>query len=379
MKNTRTLISSSIVSIIIMVLGMFMLCMSRAPRISFDEPLVEGGGVENDSAGVDEDDFLSLLGEENNQTTATENNGESASKEDDFLSLLNEDEANTNTYTPDQSTESGDEGLDEILGLLEADDTAGSENPGNISDSADTENLSNNDDSDWLEALTATESKETTSTQPGGTGSAEQLSTDQLAKEVEQLEGVLAEKTTTAKNLQTEISQYDQRIVADQTKSSSAEGKRTPIQTASYYESTPAEKSSYQANKAVSRTYEGSSYDNAYNTALDLFQNHQYPEAINAFYELLQQNPNHPLADNSQYWIGECRYAQGKYYQAVAEFNKVFAYDTPDKQDDAQLMLGLTYLKLGELGAARIEFDWLVSCYASSEYVSTAHRYLGQY
>jgi len=112
---------------------------------------------------------------------------------------------------------------------------------------------------------------------------------------------------------------------------------------------------------------------------LSLFQNHQYDQAIDAFFQLLQQDPRHSLADNCQYWLGECRFAQGKYYHAVAEFNKVFAYDVPDKQDDAQLMLGLAYLKLGEMSSARTEFDWLVSCYASSEYVNTAHRYLGQF
>lgn len=372
MKNTRTLISSSIVSIIIMVLGMFMLCMSRAPKISFDEPLIEGGGVEYDSVDVNDNDFLNLLSEENDDMSLTDNTMESAS-DDDFLSLLNEGEEDTISY--DQSSESGDEGLDEIMSLLELDDGAGSEN---LSKTDDSEILSDSDDSDWLQALTAEESAETTP-QSSDSGNTEVESIDLLSREVEHLENVLAEKNHTAENLQAEINQYDQQIDQSQRAGTASGGNKTVVQPTSYYEPTPATEPGYNADTEVTRAYTGGGYDESYNTALDLFQNHQYPQSVSAFYQLLQQNPNHPLADNCQYWIGESRYAQEKYYQAVAEFNKVFAYDAPDKQDDAQLMLGLTYLKLGELGSARIEFDWLVSCYASSEYVSTANRYLGQF
>ncbi len=63
MKNTRTLISSSLVSLIIVLLGMFMLCMSQAPRISFDEPLVEGGGVASDSVNSEDQELINMLGD----------------------------------------------------------------------------------------------------------------------------------------------------------------------------------------------------------------------------------------------------------------------------------------------------------------------------
>ena len=210
MKNTRTLISSSIVSIIIMVLGMFMLCMSRAPKISFDEPLIEGGGVEYDSVDVNDDDFLSLLAdEESDDMTFTEDNAESVS-DDDFLSLLNEVEEGTTTY--DQSSESGDEGLDEILSLLELDENAGSEN---LSKDDESEIVSDSDDSDWLQALTEAESAETT-TQASQSEYSEMESIDQLSKEVEHLESVLAEKNATAENLQAEITQFDQQSIQSQ-------------------------------------------------------------------------------------------------------------------------------------------------------------------
>lgn len=363
MKNTRTLISSSIVSFIIMILGLFMLCMSRAPKITFDEPLIEGGGVEYDSVGVQDQDFLSLLNEANDEKTLMEDTEQSTSSDDDFLSLLNENDLNSNSN--DQSFESGDEGMEEILRLLELDDDTGSEK------------LNKTEETDWLQELEAIESNGTSS-QPGETSSSEKESIDQLSKEVEKLEEVLSNKTTQVESLQVAINQYDQRIGDTQQQSFSGRD-RTSIRTVSHYEATSTEPSSYDNYSGSSDNYISGDFEESYNTALEMFQNHQYQQAIDGFFRLLLQNLRHPLADNCQYWIGECRYAQGKYYQAVVEFNKVFVYDAPDKQDDAQLMLGLTFMKMGELNSARSELDWLVSCYSSSEYVNTAHRYLGQF
>ena len=370
MKNTRTLISSSLVSIIIVVLGLFMLCMSRAPQLTFDEPLVEGGGVESDTLAAGDEDFLSLLNDDSG-TTSTDNNQQDSSNEDDFLSLLGGDDTNSNTSN--SSSESSDEGMDEILRLLDLDEDTTSQDQTGA------------DDNEFLSLLNEEQPGETTTQ---STDLEEMLSDpssnspgvdeiDGLSQEVERLEGVLANKTTTVDSLQTEIDQYDQQLSATSNQNTSS-GHKTTVQPVGYYESAASRKSGYNTATDYGEAYSGGDYEGSYNTALSLFQGHQYEPAVEAFFELLQQDSRHPLADNCQYWLGECRFAQGKYYQAVVEFNKVFAYDAPDKQDDAQLMLGLAYMKLGELTSARSEFDWLVDCYASSEYVNTANRYLTQ-
>ncbi len=367
MKNTRTLISSSLVSLIIILLGMFMLCMSRAPQINFDEPLVEGGGVKSDSAGVDDQDFLNMLNDSNDNLALTDNYGDSISNDDDFLSLLEDNNESTTSYQQSSSSNSSDEGMDEILRLLELDDSGGSQSQ------------SNADDSDTLEDLLAADNAESAN-QPDVSTSSQQLSSvDELSKEIEQLEGMLSEKTSQAENLQNEINNFDQKINEYQRQGPARNSKRTPVRTVSNYQSIPSIESSNNYGSTFSGANISDDYEDAYNTALDLYRNHDYQQAIATFFQLLQRNPRHQLADNCQYWIGECRYAQGKFYQAVVEFNKVFAYDAPDKQDDAQLMLGLAYLNLGEINNARTEFDWLVSCYYSSEYVNTATRYLGQF
>jgi TolA-binding protein len=113
-----------------------------------------------------------------------------------------------------------------------------------------------------------------------------------------------------------------------------------------------------------------------YQDALDDVYAHRYETAIEKLTGLLLTDRGSDLADNSQYWIGECYFALGNYQQALAEFEKVFAFETNNKADDAQFMIGMTYLKLGDTELAEIEFNSLLSFYENSEYIAQAERKL---
>ncbi len=122
-------------------------------------------------------------------------------------------------------------------------------------------------------------------------------------------------------------------------------------------------------------SYDGN-YESQYKQALDLFHNRQYQQAIQVFQQLVNQNPNHPLADNAQYWIGESYFALGQYQKAIIEFEKVFLFDQSNKNDYAQYKLGLCYYLLGNKQRARAEFQKLIDRYPRSELVAKARRYL---
>ncbi len=115
-----------------------------------------------------------------------------------------------------------------------------------------------------------------------------------------------------------------------------------------------------------------------YEEAFQTYNNRHYKEAIQKFRELLQENPNTSLSDNCQYWIGECYYSLGKYDQAIIEFEKVFTFPHSNKEDDAQLKIGMTYMKLGNKQRAKDAFKTLIEKYPKSEYVSLAKRFLSQ-
>jgi tol-pal system protein YbgF len=114
-----------------------------------------------------------------------------------------------------------------------------------------------------------------------------------------------------------------------------------------------------------------------YQDALDAFRRRSYRDAISAFQSLADSNPRHALASNCHYWTGECYNALGDYRSALGEFKTVLTYSSSYKLDDALIMSGLCYLKLGDNTTARSQFQELVSQYPQSEYAPKAMRYLG--
>ncbi len=87
---------------------------------------------------------------------------------------------------------------------------------------------------------------------------------------------------------------------------------------------------------------------------------------------------HHSLADNAQYWIGECYFALGDYRAAILAFEKVFTFKQSNKNDYAQYKLGLCYYKLGDKKRARQEFQNLLDNYPDSPLVEKARKYLMQ-
>ena len=56
-----------------------------------------------------------------------------------------------------------------------------------------------------------------------------------------------------------------------------------------------------------------------YASAMASFRSEDYRQAVLEFRELVDRFPQHPLASNSQYWIGEVSYRQRDFRQALVE------------------------------------------------------------
>lgn len=121
-----------------------------------------------------------------------------------------------------------------------------------------------------------------------------------------------------------------------------------------------------------------SEYGAYYQDALDDYYVRNYGRSIRKFRELLARGGSSQLIDNCQYWIGEAYFAQGNYYQAIAEFQKVLALGGNNKSNDAQLMIGIAYMKAGENELARSELNALMTFAGSSSSAKKAMRYLKQ-
>ncbi len=120
-----------------------------------------------------------------------------------------------------------------------------------------------------------------------------------------------------------------------------------------------------------------SEYAASYQDALNDIYARRFNEGIAKFRQLLKFQDTDKLADNCQYWIGEAHYAQGNYEASIAEFEKVFAFDDNNKIDDAQFMIGLAYIKIGDPTIAQLELKNLMAFYQDSEYYARAEREFG--
>ena len=111
-----------------------------------------------------------------------------------------------------------------------------------------------------------------------------------------------------------------------------------------------------------------------YEAARGLYDDRQYDKAVKEFAAILNSAPSSDLADNAQYWIGECYYGMGRFRQALTEFTKIFVYRNTEKDDDAQLKIARCYLSLGEKDRALMALRKLIDEYPESEYVANARR-----
>ncbi len=82
---------------------------------------------------------------------------------------------------------------------------------------------------------------------------------------------------------------------------------------------------------------------------------------------MLNQHPGGRLAPNARYWLGECYYAQGRFREAAAEFQRCASdYPQSAKAPDALLTLSYSYDRLGEGPQAMAALDQLLSRYPRS-------------
>lgn len=108
-------------------------------------------------------------------------------------------------------------------------------------------------------------------------------------------------------------------------------------------------------------------YTKLYDTAYDDYSRKSYSLARNGFEEYLKQFPDTDLADNAQYWIGECYYSEGNYEEAAATFKKVITmYPTGNKVPRAMLKAGYALLQLGKRDQGRDMFHQVIDAYPLS-------------
>ena len=116
-----------------------------------------------------------------------------------------------------------------------------------------------------------------------------------------------------------------------------------------------------------------------YASAMASFRSDQHGQAALEFRELVDRFPQHPLASNSQYWVGEAYYRQRDFRQALVEFQKLAdGYPQSAQVPEALLKLGLCHRALKDTAAARESFERVVKGYPGTDAASQARTLLSQ-
>lgn len=94
-----------------------------------------------------------------------------------------------------------------------------------------------------------------------------------------------------------------------------------------------------------------------YNLAMSLIRKDDYVGAEQAFSQFLDQNRQHGLAGNAQYWLGETFYVRGDYNNAASAFlNGYQNYPDSSKGADNLLKLGMTLGRMDQIEEACTTF-----------------------
>lgn len=116
-----------------------------------------------------------------------------------------------------------------------------------------------------------------------------------------------------------------------------------------------------------------------YSQAFQLFRAGDYQAAKEKFGRYLELYPDTDLADNAQFWLGECYYAEEKYSEAIAAYEKTIKqYPQSDKVSSALLKEGMAFVELGDEIAAKILLKKVIKEYPESNQAQIAQSRLNQ-
>ncbi|MGC9518800.1 MAG: tol-pal system protein YbgF [Desulfuromonadaceae bacterium] len=118
-----------------------------------------------------------------------------------------------------------------------------------------------------------------------------------------------------------------------------------------------------------------------YREALELVQqDKEFSKAREKFTTFVEQYPQHSLAVNAMYWIGETLYGDKKYENAILQFQDVILmYPQHPKVPAALLKQGLAFYALGDNRNARIILEKVVDEYPESAEAQKAKERLEQW
>ena len=392
MNRTQKILGSVIVSLLFISMTMLPMCGVSLQRL---DPGMDDMSMMDETDGEYQDDLLSNMEPIDGETGLAEADGFSeadfseadanATADDSFenqdlvgdASTAN-DENNADAAWNDDGW--GDDGWGDDS-WDEASTTAESDAQSNMTESDDFGDDSDSFD-DGSDQFVMTEANNTQQTDSESWITPELM--ESLQKEIEDLEKIADAKNKTADSLrQVKRVTKDENLSTDNIAAKNIH--TSDIDDSDFMDSASLDSEFADASDVTQpkREYstvaaDGSNtaieiaYDRARNAMID----RNYSDAINQFRIMLFESNAGNLADNCQYWIGEAYFARGEYLKAIIEFEKINIFPESNKSADAQLMLGIALMKIGENEDAEREFTDIITMSSNSLAAQKASRYL---
>ncbi len=212
---------------------------------------------------------------------------------------------------------------------------------------------------------------------------------DDLSRRVDYLRQDVENLTQQQKALTNEVAQLRQQLKKSPAAGTATASVAVPARPAAPVpiEAAPAEPAAPEAPavKAPESTGERDTANMAsdpasrYKKAFGLMEAGKYQAAETAFADFVSKFPQSDLADNAQYWIGECLYAQGHYEDAQAAFKAVSDhFPFGNKVPDALYKQAMCEQKLNRKDEAKKTLEKLRDYYPYSEAAAKAKKLLAQ-
>jgi len=117
----------------------------------------------------------------------------------------------------------------------------------------------------------------------------------------------------------------------------------------------------------------------AFDQAMILLRASNFAPSVAAFVQFLNQYPNSPYTASVLYWLGNAQYASQDLQASVNTHKRmVVQFPLHDRVPEALLSMGNAHQELGDVKAARTEWDILVNNHPNSEAASSARERLKQ-
>ena len=131
---------------------------------------------------------------------------------------------------------------------------------------------------------------------------------------------------------------------------------------------TPPPATAPQVVSAVEKKPAPKTEQDVYNSAMALFKEGKYDEAIASFRDFLKKYPSSDLADNAQFWIGESYMAMQQYEKAILAYQEVIKkYPDGNKVPSAMLKQALAFHQIKDKVSARLLLKKIIRKYPNSE------------